>query len=997
MAQTFQQLSATSLNSSENQQIPSLAKQSFPRNKLEARDQGRREATNIEQPAALFDCLALGATQFSLSRQQTVRGFITKCNAELEALLSAIKEKYHDEIKSLASEEAYADLIVQIGEEFRKPLHKCVVASRAFKLFNALRAFELVEVPVEDDIIVSEFQGKELAEAQAKLDTKEEGAKSETIVTPDLEEERAEETTSTLYCGLPSDLISPELFLNFIRRVYLDQDVSEEENKLNQRLIDWIKLHKPDRIRPTTNKYSPDHQESFRTVRPLFEELSIVGGEQKMTQELSSRNSEVAESPTGDDPEETSQAISVKDESLTGSLLTRTETFELISRNNHDGSSPSTTPSKNAFAESNAVDTSNDSNTPIPFTPTTRTGLKPKTFTTPTGMLHGPTRNSTGSTPSKQSIHNTTKTKAREESTKAAGIPKSVITVNQSAPTAAKRSSIAAKQSATTPDSNKANSVAKTKIASPENNNVKTKLTSIVRAQPISLERSQSPATSVIKGARNFIEANKRYVAQLEKKNTCEQGPDDPDSEAASIPAEPFTSDNLVAQMDKFTLISYSKLAEALSTMFIDGQLSDTIILSSNEKQIQAHKCILAARSAYLAEIITKQSNLSMLSMDSTSPPPSFPTHSVSQPKLKIDLTEYSYPAVYFSIMHIYNGIVKVPDDVDLDELTKLAHLLHVTTLRQVCMNNLRMIYCHFFHKPCNVCCLGVLKALPLAWRYDYTELYSKCLQWIGSHFASIFCLKEFSELKPHDLVEECYLATLSQLTPDNIIPKTIECQKLLKNLPRVKWTESIICLVGRQLEDFCHYVADNYEKILQTDTFLNLGKNGWECEILEENLLAAMNHLKPDSGCRTLIQLHKIECSLENYNEDSRNASDSFANLIFKMRKYCERYLLKEATAVVHCSSWRHMNPSLQKRIKDQAIISTDFDEPNKQIAPKPKLSSSSRSTFQQQSIGTNNNNTDGARSPSNRSTPDSKLKSPSTTYLKSKAAATRHVKVLK
>lgn len=456
---------------------------------------------------------------------------------------------------------------------------------------------------------------------------------------------------------------------------------------------------------------------------------------------------------------------------------------------------------------------------------------------------------------------------------------------------------------------------------------------------------------------------------------------------------EPVNTDNLAAQLDKLTLVSQSNLADCLSRLFINESLSDVVIKTSHNKRINAHKCILAARSAYLADLFSKQDKLAQ---DTTAEKPS-----QTADVLEIDLTEYSYPAIYFACLHIYSGIVKVPDDLDLSELAGLNHLLHVNTLRQVCIHNLRMNYCHFFHKPCNVCCLGVLKTLPLAWRYDYQELYSKCLQWVGSHFASIFCLKEFADLKPNDLLEECYKATLSQLTPDNIIPKTIECQKLLKNLPRVKWTEPIICLVGRLLEDFCHYVADNYEKIIQSETFLNLSKNCWECEVLEENLLAAMNHLKPDSGCKTLIQLHKIECSNESFGDD--RVSDSYANLVTKMRKYCERYLLKEATAVVHCSSWRHMSPSLQKRIKDQAIIATDFDEPTKQLASKPKLPSMARNTRQQMSSSPGGNNgalsDSGSKSPSNRSTPDSRLKSPNA-YLpppKNKTPAARHVKVLK
>lgn len=1030
MAQTLQQQDTRKSSSSDNKQnsFDRLGTQNLSRtpNKISSNQLTNSVSSSIKPLKVTLPQASSAGTdhspppaQFLISRYQPSKVFITKCREELESVLESIKVNYHNEIKELFTSELYADLFIQIGEEeFKKPLHRCIVASRAFKFYSAIKTFALVEEPVERDIIISEFQDK-----NQKLGDESKSV-SDSLEKLDLVEEPKVESVEppVLHCGLPKDLISSALLYNFVRRVYLDQDLTEEELKLNQSVIDWLKLNRPELIK-TSVKHSPDHRESFRTVLPDFDGSISPSSSTKKSSTMSPDHRHIL-NPTGDDSEgnlddETnSQANSVKDDSLMSSLLTRTETFELISRNNRDNSSPTNGASKNISTDSqpdndNDEDTNAESpgaeNTAAPFVPTTRTGLKPKKFSTPVGLRTS--RDSSGSSSQKQTA--ASKSVQRDESAKAktgntaatrGSIPKQASSSTTNAPTAAKRSSLATNHSGSTENAQAPSKppLASNKPKGPSlpNPTGKTKPTTITRAHLISLERSQSPGTNVIKGSGvNFIAANKRLVAQTEKKiipPVADQSIYDYENEftdSSSFAIKPLTIDNLVAHMDKFTLVSYSKLAEALSGIFVDGLLSDTIILiKEEEKEIKAHKCILAARSAYLAELISKQS-LPLATAESVA--------ETGKQQLKIDLTEFSYSAVYFSIMHIYSGVVKVPDDVDLEELTKLSHLLHVNTLRQVCMHNLRMNYCHFFHKPCNVCCLGVLKTLPLAWRYDYTELYASCLQWIGSHFASIFCLREFSELKPHDLIEECYSATMNQLTPENVIPKTIECQRLLKNLPRVKWTESVICLVGRQLEDFCHYVADNYEKILQSESFLNLSKNCWECEILEENLLAAMNHLKPDSGCKTLIQLHKLECSFESYGDDSHNVSDSFSNLVSKMRKYCERYLLKEAAAVVHCSSWRHMNPSLQKRIKDQAIISTEFDEPTKQLASKPKLQSMSRaSNYQTSGSSSHHSSIDGTRSPSNRSTPDSRLKSPSSTYLpppKSKTAAARHVKVLK
>lgn len=943
-------------------------------------------ASKIAKPAAQLSIVTKSGSEevdhcsllTPLGKFQPSKLFISKCQSEADSLLESIRDKFHEDIKNLLNDELYTDLTVNIGENFKKSLHKCLIASRAFKLYTALKPFRRQEFPIEKDIIISEFQNlsddSQTDQEPPKNSGEKEKGKEEEAEAPVVEE------PLLVTCDLPDDLLSPELFSNFIRRVYLNTDISEEDFKLNQQIVSWLKVHKPETIRPPrATNCSPDHKESFRTILPNFDEIHCTPAPA-----MSSREGETV--PCNDEP---SPNNSLRDESFTGSSLTRTETFELI-RSNLDKPGLCS-PGKATDNEDDAdAKVSETEEAQVPYAPTTRTGLKPKKFTTPKEL---PLSNRV-----KEGSQTALKNRTRDEAVKAKpSIPTS--SRNTAAPTKQrsvadpKRLSQGSTISASSSDAQPTRTpqCSGPKASTPVASTNKNKTSLITRAYPISMERSQSPSTNLLRSSgRNFMAANKRIVAKTDKKVTPTQGDsiaidsENETSDTSSFVLEPISTDNLAAQLDKLTLVSQSSLADCLSKLFVNESLSDVIINTSHNKRLNAHKCILAARSAFLADLFCKQGT-------------SQNTAEVAQAKAEVDLTEFSFQAVYFAVLHMYSGIVKVPDDLDLSELAGLNHLLHVNTLRQVCIHNLRMNYCHFFHKPCNVCCLGVLKTLPVAWRYDYQELYTKCLQWVGSHFAIIFCLKEFADLRPHDLLEECYKATLSQLTQDNIIPKTIECQKLLKNLPRVKWTESIICLVGRLLEDFCHYVADNYEKILQSESFHNLSKNCWECEILEENLLAAMNHLKPDMGCKTLIQLHKIECSNESFNDSG--VSDSFDNLVTKMRKYCERYLLKEATAVVHCNSWRHMSPSLQKRIKDQAIIATDFDEPSRQLASKPKLPSMSRNTRQQLSSSPANGTSSdsGSKSPNYQSDP--RLKSPNS-YLpppKNKTAAARHVKVLK
>lgn len=936
----------------------------------------------------------------NVQQNQLSKVFKTKCQVELKAVLDAIKYDFHKDIKNLYDDELHADLYLKIGDEqLKKPFHKCMIASRAFKFYSALKGFKKVfDSSKEKDIFVYEFQDQSFNPVAEKTSTEnqtEDERKAADQAKEVAKEERLREALEVVNCELPENLINPEFLLNFIRRIYLDQDLFEDESHLRELIIRWLKVNKPELIKQNiSHKHSPDHRESFRTIQPNFEQLSITSGNMSANEQSSS---DLAKSSAQTDAEgNLDEAVDAsQSESQLTSLLMRTETFELISKSNPDSPVVDLTSEDTKIDDLDDEDEQdrsivsgsvNESESSEVYTPVTRTGLKPKQFNTPVGLKV-----------KKTSSSSTKKVETPSDATKVKASSSIATRLNKQQTPVAKG------------PSQPITSTPKTPISLKSEPPVKPKQTVIARALPISLERSQSPGTALSKSStKNFIAANKKLISQLEKKVTpsSPQGDqnlhanDDSENDVsdASLLAltESLTTDTLAAQVDKFSLISQSKLAEALSRMLIQEIMTDAVVLTQHNKQLNAHRCILSARSAYLSDQISQQCRPSLTAELS---------NATSRQLIKIDLTNHSYPVVYFALMHIYSGVVKVPEDIDLEDLVKLSHVLHVGTLRQVCMHNLRMTYCHYFHKPCNVCCIGVLKTLPLAWRYDLTELYSKCLSWIGSHFAQIFCLEEFANLKPNDLVEECYKETLAQLTPDNVIQKTIECQKLLKSLPRVKWTESIICLVGRQLEDFCHYVADNYEKILQSESFLNLGKSCWECEVLEENLLAAMNHLRPDSGCKTLVQLDKIECSNETYLNEPRNVSDTFANLITKMRKYCERYLLKEAAAVIHCSSWRQMNPALQKRIKDQALLSTDFDEPTKHLASKPKLPSMTRhqqprSTPSPQPNNPGTNSGSETKSPSNRSTPDTRLRSPNTTYLpppKNKPAAARHVKVLK
>lgn len=53
----------------------------------------------------------------------------------------------------------------------------------------------------------------------------------------------------------------------------------------------------------------------------------------------------------------------------------------------------------------------------------------------------------------------------------------------------------------------------------------------------------------------------------------------------------------------------------------------------------------------------------------------------------------------------------------------------------------------------------------------------------------------------------------------------TLNCDRLITTLPQMKWTEPIFGMVTRLLQDCIHYMAQNFNQILNSESFLALGK----------------------------------------------------------------------------------------------------------------------------------------------------------------------------
>ncbi|XP_042896030.1 uncharacterized protein [Parasteatoda tepidariorum] len=364
-----------------------------------------------------------------------------------------------------------------------------------------------------------------------------------------------------------------------------------------------------------------------------------------------------------------------------------------------------------------------------------------------------------------------------------------------------------------------------------------------------------------------------------------------------------------------------SKLGEDLLRMFLE-EIDTDITIEVEGKNIKAHRCILSVRCQYFSNLLK--------------------SNEILKDNSSIKLEGFSYLSVHFALCHIYSGAMNIPKDCDITELTHLADMLYLKSLRDVIVFHLKMHYCHFFHRPCLQCSQGVVECLPLVSACGLNELRDKCIYWLGKNFTRTWTNKSFASL-PEELRDLCYEVTVLNLTIETVIDMTLNCDRLINTLPQLKWTEPIFGMITKLLQDCIHFMAKNFNQILKSEGFLALGKGlSWNVTALEEDIISAIELTAPDMTCKsfdTVNQLIQLAESIENI--DSGMFTQNFVDLLHKISRHCERYLIQNANKVVHCQSWAYLAPHVQKRIRDAAVIVFEFEKPT---APPPRLSSLQR-----------------------------------------------------
>lgn len=365
-----------------------------------------------------------------------------------------------------------------------------------------------------------------------------------------------------------------------------------------------------------------------------------------------------------------------------------------------------------------------------------------------------------------------------------------------------------------------------------------------------------------------------------------------------------------------------TKLGEDLLRMLLKEVETD-VEISIQGRTIKAHAFMLCSRSPYFRSVLRGEPNSRNKGQD-------------PEKHVTIQMNGITFQAIHFALCHMYTGSIILPKDPSMiPDLAVISDLLQLNSLTDTIVHELTVSYCHTFHKPCKDCSTGVLDCLILADSCHLLELKGKCLDWLARHFTRIWPTKAFASLS-RELIDECFVNTAAQFTPDNVIDTILACERLSAGLPRVKWAETVFDLVSKLQKDASLYITGHYDAVIENKSFTGLSRGrDWNVHAIEEMLILAISDIDPDVACKALLHLSKyLELSMNTETGFGYGPySEAFVTLVKKLIKYTERQIVHFGPKATSCPSWELLPLSVQNRINDSALIVYEFDKPIKPL----------------------------------------------------------------
>eukprot|EP00062_Callorhinchus_milii_P003326 gi/632940503/ref/XP_007885353.1/ PREDICTED: uncharacterized protein KIAA1107 homolog isoform X2 [Callorhinchus milii] len=355
-----------------------------------------------------------------------------------------------------------------------------------------------------------------------------------------------------------------------------------------------------------------------------------------------------------------------------------------------------------------------------------------------------------------------------------------------------------------------------------------------------------------------------------------------------------------------------SMLGADLLSLYKEGCCSDITLYAEN-KGFQAHRAILCARSSYFAAMLSGNWAESF--------------------QEDITLTGVSHLEMDIMMNYLYGALLDLPKKAVPCSILLLADMYNLDGLKEVVLHVLKRDYCKFFHKPVAGLRQSVPECLQIAHSAGIDGLRASCMRWITKYFVKCWSGKSFVGL-PAELQRACLTSLVQTISVENAVLLLMESQRLLWNLPEVKWTEQTIALT-KELQDECvKFIVLHFLKTVRSESLLPLLKEQRMSRrpYLVERIFAAIEqNISVTDGCLQFIAADLLNSQVA-YKEVG------FACETQALYDKLWTFLVQSFYAVRHTQGWKLMKLKDQEQIQAAALDKGD----DRKLGRKPTLTSS-------------------------------------------------------
>ncbi|KAM4722898.1 BTB/POZ domain-containing protein 8 [Rhinophrynus dorsalis] len=413
-----------------------------------------------------------------------------------------------------------------------------------------------------------------------------------------------------------------------------------------------------------------------------------------------------------------------------------------------------------------------------------------------------------------------------------------------------------------------------------------------------------------------LLEVPEKGSIKLPDENTCsslhQEGVTVVEQSRSPTEGNILQGTNLGVFEGQFNLEPASEFGKDLLSLYQNSCCSD-VTIQIEDRCFPAHRSILCARSNYFAAMLSgcwAESSRDLIHIKGIN---------------QVDMTV---------IMHfIYGGILDLPQNADAGQILSIADMYGLEGLKDVAIYVLKRDYCKFFHKPVVGMQQSVLECLCIAHTLGEEQLYTSCMKWIEKYFVKCWSEKNFANL-PAALQKNCLTVLVQSLSYRNAAFLLMESDRLLSNLPGVKWAECAQTLASELQEECVHFIVTNFSQIIKSESFSHLLQaQGMSSRpyLLEQVFSEIEKNISFQNCCSLFMALDDL-FDLASTNEMG------FTCKIQALRDKLWTFLVQSFYAVRHTQGWKLMRPDDQQKIQTAAFDKGD----DRKLAKKPIFTSS-------------------------------------------------------